>query len=70
MVETPWQRRGIATEAARGVVDWLSQKSVRTVIAHIHPEHRASAVVAMAIGLTLTREWHGGEVRWQRTIGE
>ncbi|MFG3241669.1 GNAT family N-acetyltransferase [Streptomyces sp. NPDC094461] len=70
VVGTPWQRRGIATEAARGVVDWLSRKSVHTVVAHIHPEHRASAVVATAIGLTPTHELHDGEVRWQRIIGE
>ncbi|MEU0632792.1 GNAT family N-acetyltransferase [Streptomyces sp. NPDC005989] len=65
---TPWQGRGIATEAARGLVDWLSQQPVQTVIAHIHPEHQASAAVATAAGLTPTDEWHEGEIRWRRSI--
>ncbi|MCZ0991639.1 GNAT family N-acetyltransferase [Streptomyces diastatochromogenes] len=69
VVGTPWQGRGIATEAARGLVDWLSRQRVQTVIAHIHPEHRASAAVATAAGLTLTDEWHEGEMLWRRSIG-
>ncbi|MEV6809987.1 GNAT family N-acetyltransferase [Streptomyces sp. NPDC051132] len=68
VVGTPWQGRGIATEAAQGLVDWLSQQPVHTVIAHIHPEHRASAAVATAAGLTPTDEWHEGEIRWHRSI--
>ncbi|MFF4409292.1 GNAT family N-acetyltransferase [Streptomyces sp. NPDC001404] len=66
MVGTPWQGRGIATEAARGLVDWLGRRPVHTVIAHIHPEHRASAAVATAVGLTPTRERHEDEIRWHR----
>ncbi|MFI9813858.1 GNAT family N-acetyltransferase [Saccharothrix variisporea] len=66
VVGTPWQGRGIATEAARGLVDWLGRHGVRTVIAHIHPEHRASAAVAAAAGLAPTDEVHDGEVRWRR----
>ncbi|MFD5795260.1 GNAT family N-acetyltransferase [Streptomyces diastatochromogenes] len=69
VVGTPWQGRGIAAEAARGLVDWLSRQSVQTVIAHIHPEHRASVAVATAAGLTPTDEWHEGEVLWRRGIG-
>ncbi|MET7320533.1 GNAT family N-acetyltransferase [Streptomyces sp. NPDC005549] len=68
VVGTPWQGRGIATEAARGLVDWLSRQPVHTVIAHIHPEHRASAAVATAAGLAPTDEWHEGEIRWHRSI--
>ncbi|MET8836295.1 GNAT family N-acetyltransferase [Micromonospora sp. NPDC004540] len=64
VVGTPWQGRGIAGEAARGLVAWLGQQEVRTVIAHIHPEHRASAAVATAAGLTPTRIRHEGEIRW------
>jgi RimJ/RimL family protein N-acetyltransferase len=67
VVGTPWQGRGIAREAAQGLVDWLSQQSIPTLIAHIHPEHRASAAVATAAGLTPTDEWHEGEVRWRRS---
>ncbi|MET9921769.1 GNAT family N-acetyltransferase [Streptomyces sp. NPDC006435] len=69
VVGTPWQGRGIATEAARGLVDWLGGQQVRTVIAHIHPEHRASAAVATAAGLAPTDEWHEGEIKWHRSIG-
>lgn len=70
VVGTAWQRRGIATEAAQGLVDWLGRRPVRTIIAHIHPGHRASASVATAAGLTPTGEWHDGEIRWHRSIGD
>nr|WP_240947882.1 GNAT family N-acetyltransferase [Planosporangium mesophilum] len=40
VVGTAWQGRGIATEAAQGLVDWLSQQPMQTVIAHIHPAIR------------------------------
>ncbi|MGW0118039.1 GNAT family N-acetyltransferase [Streptomyces sp. NPDC003327] len=65
---TPWQRRGIATEAARGLVAWLRKHPVHTVTAHINPDHKASAAVATAAGLTPTDQWHDGEIRWQLTI--
>lgn len=68
VVGTSWQGRGIATEAARGLVDWLGRQPVHSVIAHIHPDHLASAAVATAIGLTPTDEWHDGEIRWHRII--
>ncbi|MFB6893411.1 GNAT family N-acetyltransferase [Kitasatospora sp. NPDC056327] len=66
---TPWHRRGIATEATRGLVAWLRRHRVHTVVAHIHPGHRASAAVATAAGLTPTDQSHDGETRWQLTIG-
>ncbi|MGW9194275.1 GNAT family N-acetyltransferase [Micromonospora chersina] len=68
VVGTPWQGRGIATEATRALVGWLQRHGVRTVIAHIHPEHRASAAVAAAAGLAPTDGRHEGEVRWLRVI--
>jgi RimJ/RimL family protein N-acetyltransferase len=68
VVGTAWQARGIATEAVQGLVDWLSQQPVPTIIAHIHPDHRASAAVAAAAGLTPTDQWHDGEIRWRRTL--
>jgi len=67
VVGTPWQGRGIATEAVRGLVGWLGGQSM-AIIAHIHPDHRASAAVATAAGLTPTDEWHDGEIRWRRTV--
>jgi RimJ/RimL family protein N-acetyltransferase len=63
-VGTPWQGRDIATEAARALVAWLGQHSVRAVIAHIHPGHRASAAVAAAAGLSPTGHRQDGEIRW------
>ncbi|MEV0702024.1 GNAT family N-acetyltransferase [Saccharopolyspora sp. NPDC050389] len=68
IVGTDWQKRGIATEAARGVVDWLRRKPVRAVLAHIHPDHRASAAVATATGLKPTGQWHNGELTWRMTL--
>jgi RimJ/RimL family protein N-acetyltransferase len=68
VVGTPWQRRGIAGEAARGLVDWLATQPVHTVVAHIHPGHHASAAVAASAGLTATDVWQDGELRWQRTL--
>ncbi|MEW1724375.1 GNAT family N-acetyltransferase [Streptomyces sp. NPDC093109] len=68
VVGTPWQRRGIAKEAARGLVRWLAERDVRTLRAHIHPDHRASAAVAASLGLAPTDEWYDGEVRWQRHL--
>ncbi|MFI6133557.1 GNAT family N-acetyltransferase [Micromonospora sp. NPDC051141] len=64
VVGTAWQGRGIATEAARGMTGWLGQRGVRTLVAHIHPDHLASAAVATACGLSPTDTWHDGEVRW------
>ncbi|GAA1888763.1 GNAT family N-acetyltransferase [Streptomyces durmitorensis] len=69
VVGTPWQGRGIAAEAARGLVGWLAgQRAVRCVVAHVHPDHLASAAVATAAGLSPTDEWQDGEVKWQRTM--
>ncbi|WP_369216083.1 GNAT family N-acetyltransferase [Streptomyces flavofungini] len=65
VVGTAWQGRGIAKEAARGLVEWLAGQDVRTVIAHIRPDHAASAAVAAAAGLTATDEVHDGELRWR-----
>ncbi|MFJ7157278.1 GNAT family N-acetyltransferase [Streptomyces sp. NPDC101118] len=65
VVGTPWQGRGIAAEAARGLVAWLRGQGVRTVRAHIRPDHHASAAVAAAAGLAPTAHLHEGETRWE-----
>jgi RimJ/RimL family protein N-acetyltransferase len=65
IVGTAWQGRGIATEAARGLVSWLRERPVRDIAAHIHPDHGASASVAAAAGLVRTDRRHEGEVGWQ-----
>jgi RimJ/RimL family protein N-acetyltransferase len=68
VVGTSWQGQGIATEAARALVAWLGQQSVKTVIAHIHPGHQASDAVATAAGLTPTGQLQDGEMRWRLTL--
>jgi RimJ/RimL family protein N-acetyltransferase len=68
VVGTPWQRRGIASEAARALVGWLTERDVRVIRAHVHPDHRASAAVARAAGLTPTRHRHDGEIRWELRV--
>ncbi|MFJ6849187.1 GNAT family N-acetyltransferase [Streptomyces sp. NPDC091271] len=69
VVGARWQGRGYAKEAAAGLVGHLlGQGSVRTVVAHIHPGHAASAAVASAAGLLPTGEWEDGEVRWRRDV--
>ncbi|MFD9904498.1 GNAT family N-acetyltransferase [Streptomyces sp. NPDC059063] len=70
MVGAAWQGRGYATEAAGALVGWLrGHPEVTSVVAHIHPEHAASAAVARAAGLAPTDEWHDGEVRWRLAPG-
>ncbi|MFI8001756.1 GNAT family N-acetyltransferase [Streptomyces sp. NPDC086010] len=67
VIGTPWQGRGYAKEAAVGMVrHLLTRQAVRSVVAHIHPDHAASAAVAAAAGLTATDEREDGEVRWRR----
>jgi RimJ/RimL family protein N-acetyltransferase len=68
VVGKPWQGQGIATEATRALIAWLRQQSVKTVIAHIHPDHHASAAVAAAAGLTPTGQLQDGEMRWRLTL--
>jgi RimJ/RimL family protein N-acetyltransferase len=65
VIGTGWQGRGYASEAARALVTWLERQSVTTVIAHIHPDHRASAAVAAAAGLSPTDQEQDGEIRWR-----
>ncbi|MFC9325896.1 GNAT family N-acetyltransferase [Kitasatospora sp. NPDC057015] len=68
VVGTPWQGRGLAAEAARALVARLREQGVRTVVAHVHPGHHASAAVARAAGLAPTGELHDGEVRWRAEL--
>jgi RimJ/RimL family protein N-acetyltransferase len=68
VVGTAWQGQGIAKEAARGLVGWLHRQGVTAVVAHVHPEHLASAAVAAAVGLAPTAERQDGEIRWRSDI--
>lgn len=70
VIGSGWQGRGYAKEAALGLVAHLLDGGVvRTVVAHIHPDHAASAAVAAAAGLVRTEEWEDGEVRWRSDLG-
>ncbi|WNI30075.1 GNAT family N-acetyltransferase [Streptomyces sp. ITFR-6] len=67
VIGTGWQGRGYAKEAAAGLVaHLLDGGAVRTVVAHIHPDHAASEAVAASAGLARTDEREDGEVRWRR----
>ncbi|WP_228010604.1 GNAT family N-acetyltransferase [Nonomuraea phyllanthi] len=68
VIGTPWQGRGLATAAATALVGRLAEQGIGTVVAHIHPDHAASAAVATAAGLRPTDRWHDGEVRWELKI--
>ena len=68
VVGTGWQGRGIATEAARGLVARLIEEGVPTVIAHVHPDNVASARVAAAAGMRPTGREQDGEAEWAVTI--
>ncbi|MHC3819516.1 GNAT family N-acetyltransferase [Streptomyces sp. DT9] len=66
VIGTGCQGRGYAKEAAAGLVaHLLDGGAVRTVAAHIHPDHAASEAVAASAGLVRTGEWEDGEVRWR-----
>ncbi|PRY46388.1 GNAT family N-acetyltransferase [Umezawaea tangerina] len=65
VVGTGHQRKGYATEAARGVVGWLGEHGIRQPGAAIHPGNHASAAVARKLGLVPTDVVDDdGEVRW------
>lgn len=55
----------IRGRAARGLVAWLRELPVRTIAAHVHPDHAAPAAVAAAAGLTPTGRVHDGELEWR-----
>ena len=64
VIGKPWQGRGYAKEAARGLVTWLQVQPVDRIIAHIHPDNLPSAAVATAAGLTRTDQLEDGEYLW------
>ncbi|MEU9830181.1 GNAT family N-acetyltransferase [Streptosporangium sp. NPDC048047] len=65
VVGTPWQGRGVATEAATAMVAWLRERGVRSFAAAVHPAHTASAAVARRAGLTPTPATEDGETIWE-----
>jgi RimJ/RimL family protein N-acetyltransferase len=66
IVGVPWQRQGIAGEAAIALVGWLERHGIGSISATIHPRHIASQNVAARAGLVRTEEVVDGEERWRR----
>jgi RimJ/RimL family protein N-acetyltransferase len=64
VVGTVHQGQGFATEAAKAVMAWLRDQGIATFVAHIHPDHAASAAVARHLGLKPGDARADGEVRW------
>jgi RimJ/RimL family protein N-acetyltransferase len=69
LIGLPWQGRGYATEAASAMLAWLASSGVGEIVAHVHPDHRASALVAERVGLAQTVEIVDGERIWRRRGG-
>lgn len=65
VIGVPWQRRGLASEAAGAVITELRQLGVRFVMACIHPGHIASEQVAERVGMRPTLEAIDGERLWR-----
>jgi RimJ/RimL family protein N-acetyltransferase len=65
VIGVDWQNQGFASEAAQALVGWLRQHGADNVIAHIHPDHQASAAVATRAGLRPTDEQADGERVWR-----
>jgi RimJ/RimL family protein N-acetyltransferase len=66
VIGVDYQNQGFASEAAGALVDWLRHQGVSKIVANIHPEHRASAIVAGRAGLRPTDEYADGERIWLR----
>jgi RimJ/RimL family protein N-acetyltransferase len=65
VIGVPWQGQGYAAEAARALVGWLARREAREIVAHIHPDHTASARVAARAGLHPTPDLVDGEQVWR-----
>jgi len=64
VVASPYQGRGLASEASAAMAEWLRDQGVEQIVALIHPDHTASAMVARRLGLAATDDLVDGEVRW------
>ena len=65
VIAPAFQGRGLATEAASAMVDWLSTMGVDHLVAYVHPAHAASQAVARRLGLHPTSAIEDGEVCWR-----
>jgi RimJ/RimL family protein N-acetyltransferase len=64
VIATNRQGEGLATEAATAVRDTLGAAGVTTFVAHVHPDHAASAAIARRLGMQPTEPRDDGEIRW------
>jgi len=69
VVGSAYQGSGYGREGALAMATWLRARGVESLIAHIHPENRASIGIAQALGLTPTSAVVDGEVRWRDSRG-
>jgi RimJ/RimL family protein N-acetyltransferase len=69
VIGVDWQNQGFASEAAQALIEWSWQHGADEVIACIHPDHQASAVVAARAGLRPTDEQRDGEQVWRASDG-
>lgn len=69
VVGSHWQGRGLATDAAVAIVNWLEEKGAPEIRACVHPQHRASQRVAANAGLSRTDDLEDGEEVWVRRHG-
>jgi RimJ/RimL family protein N-acetyltransferase len=65
VIGVPWQYAGFASEAAKALVAWLREQGVVDIVAHVHPDHLASARVAERAGLSATDDYVDGERVWR-----
>ncbi len=70
VVGTPWQGRGLAGEAARALLTHLVSAGITDAVAHVHPDHRASAKIARRLGLHPTARSQDGETRWEADLAQ
>ncbi len=66
VVGAAWQGRGLAFEAARGMLEFLGD--IEVVSAFIQPGHRASERVAERLGMRPTAGLVDGETRWELRV--
>ena len=59
------QGQGLAREAAVAMALWLRSQGATVLVAHVHPDHAASAGVARALGLRPTDIVEDNETRWE-----
>lgn len=59
-----FQGAGYGKEGASTMADWLRTQGVAGFVAHVHPEHAASAGIARALGMERTGEVHDSEELW------